>query len=420
MKIFFLSHRTPFPPDKGDKIRSYHLLSQLAKRHRISLAYWVDDPKDMAHADELDRICRGRVFCLPLNPSGAKARALWSLARGKSISEGHYYSPAFQSAVDIIVKEEQPDLIYVFSSPMARYVEKYHGIPTIVDFVDVDSDKWGQLARFVNAPLSFLYRLEQKRLARFESWVSGWARSSLFVSQAEADLFRQLGGQGAILSLPNGVEVGLRRLPVREGGGQGYREKKWSNGPIKISFVGTMNYYPNVDAVLYFAREIFPLIRCKYEQAVFEIVGRFPPKSVRRLNGVNGVRVLGEVEDVRSVLIQADVSVAPLRIARGVQNKILEAIAIGIPVVATPQAVQGLDIREGDEILTADTPERFALQVTRLLDDAQLRNQITKRAWNRVNQLYRWDVVGAKLEGLIAGLETQAAGPRLRDMPIPH
>ncbi len=420
MKILFLSHRTPFPPDKGDKIRSYHLLSQLARRHTLSLAYWVDDPRDMEHADELNRICRGRLFYLPLSACGAKARALWSLARGNSFSEGHYYSTGFQSAIDALVKEEKPDLIYVFSSPMALYVEKFRGIPTIIDFVDVDSDKWGQLAEFVSAPLSMLYRLEQRRLARFEFRVSAWSRSNLFVSQAEADLFRQLGGQGEIVSLPNGVEMGLRRLPSREEYGQVLKAKRTNrSSPIKISFVGTMNYYPNIDAVLYFAQDIFPLIRHKYNQAIFEIVGRFPPKSVRRLNGLNGVRVLGEVQDVRSLLIHADVSVAPLRIARGVQNKILEAIAIGIPVVATPQAVRGLEVREGDEILIGDSPEQFALQVLRLLDDVHLRNQITKRAWNRVNQLYRWDVVGAKLDGLIAGMETDtAARPRLRDMPI--
>ena len=402
MKILFLAHRTPYPPDKGDKIRSFHLLSQLAKRHAVSLAYWVDDPKDLNHTTVLSRSCRGKVVPVPLDPLQAKGRALWSLANGYSFSEGYYYSARFQRVVDTLVNDERPDVIYVFSSSMARYIEGIQKTPTIVDFVDVDSDKWQQLSQFARFPLSRIYRLEQARLAKFEIAISRWARYSLFVSEVEADLFRGIGGEGNIVAVPNGVESDFRRLPVREELKlDNRRTVQKSSRSIHILFVGTMNYFPNCDAVLYFAREIFPHIRSILPQVVFDIVGRLPPRSVRRLGSTDGIRVHGEVEEIQSFLAQADVSIAPMRIARGVPNKILEAMAVGVPVVATTEAVKGICVRDGEDVLLGDSPENFAAQVIRLFCDSHLRTQITKRARQKVQELYNWKKIGSQLDDLI-------------------
>jgi sugar transferase (PEP-CTERM/EpsH1 system associated) len=402
MKILFLAHRTPYPPDKGDKIRSFHLLSQLAKRHTVSLAYWVDDPKDLNRTTVLSRICRGKVVPVPLNPLQAKGRALWSLVNGYSFSEGYYYASRFQRVVDTLIHDERPDVIYVFSSAMARYVEGIQKTPTIVDFVDVDSDKWQQLSQFARFPLSRIYRLEQARLAKFEIAISRWARYSLFVSEVEADLFRGMGGKGNIVAVPNGVESDFRRLPVREELKPDKRRTvQKSSRSIHILFVGTMNYFPNCDAVLYFAREIFPHIRTILPQVVFDIVGRLPPRSVRRLGSTDGIRVHGEVEEIQPFLAQADVSIAPMRIARGVPNKILEAMAVGVPVVATTEAVKGISVRDGEDVLLGDSPENFAAQVIRLFSDSHLRTQITKRARQRVQEVYNWKKIGNQLDDLI-------------------
>lgn len=151
----------------------------------------------------------------------------------------------------------------------------------------------------------------------------------------------------------------------------------------------------------YFAHEIFPLIRQEFPEAKFEIVGRYPTRAVRRLSRLKGVRVIGEVAEVRSSLIQADVSVAPMRIARGVQNKVLEAIALGVPVVATPLAIEGIEVSNEEEVLIATSPDEFARQVVRLLRDAELRRSLTRRAWNKMNQSYNWEVSGSKLEELL-------------------
>ena len=403
MKILFLAHRTPFPPNKGEKIRAYHILAQLAKRHSVSVIYWMDSPEDIDHVNVLRKLCRGAVVPIRLYSPGAMLRAMKSLFRGRSFSQGYFCSPKFQSSVDQLVRDGEYNLVYAFSSVMAQSIMGIHDIPTIVDFVDVDSDKWGQLARFKSFPLSSLYRLEQARLSRYEVTVSRWARRSLFVSQAEADLFKELGGSGSIAVLPNGVDLDLRRLPQREG------HSRVMHGPssaenlpsAKLLFVGTMNYYPNTDAVLYFVREILPLIQKQYPQAKFEIVGRFPPNSVRKLDGVGGVRVLGEVADVRSYLVQADVSVAPIRIARGVQNKVLEAMSVGVPVVSTSEAVKGIQVTRGEEILIGDSPQEFAAQVARVLSDDALYERIACKARSRVAESYSWKSAGAQLNEII-------------------
>jgi len=403
MRILFLSHRTPYPPNKGEKIRAFNLLSHLAKSHDVTLLYWVDDPQDLNHTSFLRSLCRGRVIPVPLNRSLAMARALRSLLKGGSFTEGFYRARPFQRELDNVIYGASFDAIYVYSSALATYAEKIDAKIKIVDFVDVDSIKWRQLAESSRFPLSLLYRLEHSRLAKFEIAVSKWATRSLFVSHAEAELFKKTGGRGSVDFISNGTDLELRRLPLEQipyhlGGA----DRGTAAAGEKMIFVGTMDYSPNIDAVRHYAQEIFPVIRQKYSRSVFEIVGRRPPKSVRRLTQIDGVRVVGEVDDVRAHLVRADVSVAPMRIARGVQNKVLEAMAVGVPVVATPAAIEGIDVRNGEEVLIGATPEEFANQVIRVLSDTELRKSLTKKAWNKMNQCYNWELVGAKLDRLLA------------------
>jgi glycosyltransferase involved in cell wall biosynthesis len=172
--------------------------------------------------------------------------------------------------------------------------------------------------------------------------------------------------------------------------------------PAKLVFVGTMNYFPNCDGVLYFIEEIWPIIQKEYPQVTLDIIGRYPPRALSKLDGKNGVRIVGEVEDVRPYLVQADISVAPLRVARGIQNKVLEAMAMGIPVVATANALEGIEVHRDEEVLVGDSPEAFAAHVIRLLRDSELRNRISKKARARVAQSYSWKSTGAQLEKVIA------------------
>jgi sugar transferase (PEP-CTERM/EpsH1 system associated) len=402
MRILFLAHRTPYPPNKGEKIRAFHLLSHLAKSHEVTLLYWVDDPEDLNHTPFLRSLCRGRVIPIRLNRSLAMLRALLSWLTGRSLTEGFYGSKLFEKELNQVLTSQTFDAVFVFSSAVARYAKNLDCVTKIVDFVDVDSDKWGQLARVSSFPRSFLLRVEQRRLSKFEISISEWASVSLFVSMAEAELFKKIGGKGRIEFLSNGTDLEVRRLPLEHipfhaGGANRVRRP---NAPTVV-FVGTMDYYPNIDAVRFFVDEIFPLVRQKFSRASFEIIGRRPSKSVQRLNKIDGVRVVGEVSDVRSRLVCADLSVAPMRIARGVQNKVLEAMAVGVPVVATPLAIEGIDVRDGEDVLVGSSREEFAAQVTRVLTDSELRRTLTKKAWNKMNQSYNWGSIGAKLEQLL-------------------
>lgn len=402
MRILFLAHRTPYPPNKGEKIRAFHLLSHLAKSHEVTLLYWVDDPDDLNHTPLLRSLCRGRVIPIRLNRSLAMLRASLSWLTGRSLTEGFYGSKLFEKELNNVLSGQTFDAVFVFSSAVALYAKNLDCVTKIVDFVDVDSDKWGQLARVSSFPRSFLFRVEQQRLSKFEISISKWSSVSLFVSRAEAELFKQIGGKGRIEFLSNGTDLELRRLPLEHipfhvGGANRVRQL---NAPTLV-FVGTMDYYPNIDAVRFFVEEIFPLIRQKFSQASFEIIGRRPTKSVQRLNKIDGIRVVGEVSDVRSHIVRADLSVAPMRIARGVQNKVLEAMAVGVPVVATPLAIEGIEVRDGEDVLVGSSREEFAAQVTRLLTDSELRRALTKKAWNKMNQFYNWHCIGAKLEKLL-------------------
>jgi sugar transferase (PEP-CTERM/EpsH1 system associated) len=419
MKILFLAHRTPYPPNKGEKIRAYHFLSNLAKSHAVTLVYWVDDPQDLKHTPLLRSLCRGRVIPVRLNRTLAMLRAVRSLLNGRSFTEGFYGSRLFQHAIDDALRHGPFDAVYVFSSAVAPYAANIEAKAKIVDFVDVDSDKWGQLAEASAFPLSALYRIEKRRLACLEIAISKWASRSLFVSMAEAQLFRKIGGQGCIEFLSNGTDLELRRLPLEQipfhaAGSVGTSQR---NG-AKLIFVGTMDYYPNIDAVRYFAEEIFPLIRQKYSEVTFEIVGRRPSKVVRRLSRIDGIEVVGEVADVRSYLVRADVSVAPMRIARGVQNKVLEAMALGVPVVATPAAIEGIEVCNGEEVFIATSAEQFAQRVLQLLSNADLRKTMTKKAWNKMNQFYNWDLVGSNLEKLLKNEPVQNDIPAKDDVSV--
>ncbi|MBM4298229.1 MAG: sugar transferase, partial [Deltaproteobacteria bacterium] len=260
MRILFLAHRTPYPPNKGEKIRAFNLLSHLAKNHDVTLLYWVDDPQDLAHTPFLRSLCRGRVIPVRLHRTLAMARALRSLFQGRSFTEGFYYARLFQGELDNVLSGAPFDAVFVYSSAMAAYAKAVTTRNKIVDFVDVDSVKWRQLAASAPFPLSFLYNLEHGRLAKFEISVSRWATRSLFVSQPEAELFRKNGGQGPIDFLSNGTDLELRRLPLDQiPYHTGFSSGSAPEGE-RLIFVGTMDYPPNIDAVCHFVRETFPLI----------------------------------------------------------------------------------------------------------------------------------------------------------------
>jgi sugar transferase (PEP-CTERM/EpsH1 system associated) len=326
--ILFLAHRVPYPPDRGDKIRSYQVLRYLAARARVHLLAFADDPADyQAHP----RLRELTASCTVIPRRKGRARAtLEALASGRPVSLTAFDHPAMHAA---LAAAPRTDTTYGFSGQMAQYLPADR--PAIMDFVDVDSAKFVQLANTAAPSLRPLYRREAKLLGRFEREVAERVDASLFVTTAEAELFRTAGGNGRIEVVENGIDARhydplAGFAPVAEA------------GPL-IVFTGQMDYRPNVDAVSWFATAVLPGIRARFPAARFAVVGRAPAPAVQALGKLPGVIVTGGVPDVRPWLAAAAVCVAPLRLARGVQNKVLEAMAMARPVIASRAAAEGID-----------------------------------------------------------------------------
>jgi polysaccharide biosynthesis protein PslH len=405
--LLYLAHRLPYPPDKGDRIRSYHLLKSLSDRVDVHLACFADEPVRPSDLDELRRLCR-QVEVIPLGDRSRQIRAFCSLVSGRTATEGAFGSPSMRALLRRWSREIEFHSAIASSSGMVPYLRQKETIPipTVVDLVDVDSQKWLDYAAS-GGPKSWLYRLEGRRLGKLERSIPSWARAVTLVSEAEAALFRRSGGTGPVHSVTNGVDLEAFH-PEFPGDGD-------DRGCV---FVGALDYRPNVDAVDWFCREAWPEILASRSDARFALVGRKPSSAIRRLAGLPGVDLVGQVPDIRPHLASASVAVIPLRIARGVQNKVLEALAMGKAVVASPEAIEGIQAEPGVHLLAASTPSEWVVTVTRLLDDPDLRRRLGLAGRAFVEEFHDWECCLAPFAGLL-GLDHRDSGRSGSAIPIP-
>ena len=400
--ILFLAHRLPFPPDKGDKIRSYHLLRHLARTHRVHVGCFIDDPDDLRHLPALRELAGGEVYAPQLSPRWSRVRSLSGVLTGRSCTEVFYAHHGMATWVQRVLWSRSISRAVVFSAAMAQFLARARGVRRVLDLVDVDSEKWRAYASARRGPAAAFYRRESDRLLAFERRMAARFESTVLVSAPEAALFRQRAPEvaGRVGVLGNGVDTAF--FDPAAGGADPYAGR----GQQVIVFTGAMDYWPNAQAVSWFAEAVLPLIRMEIPEALFYVVGRNPGRGVRHLSNCPGVTVTGTVPDVRAYLQHAAVAVAPLKLARGVQNKVLEAMAMARPVVASPQALEGLSVRVPDEALAADDAAAFAEQVV-----AGLRGQLPElgaAARRAVLREYSWD---ACLRGLDDLLGLQSAVP---------
>jgi sugar transferase (PEP-CTERM/EpsH1 system associated) len=398
-ETLFLAHRIPFPPDRGDKIRTFHELRHLAGLGRVNLACFADDEADSAHLAGLREAigpALGETFVEVRRTSRIAAGAR-ALVEGRPVSLALFDSPALRGFVERLLASGRIGTVFAFSGQMAQFVPDGARARFVMDFGDVDSAKFEAYGAGGGA-MGPVHRREGRKLAAFERAVAERADVSLFVSDAEADLFRRRSGleSADIRSLQNGVDLDYfdpgARFPKLD-----------ERGPL-IVFTGQMDYAPNIDAVRWFAGEVMP----RLPEARFAIVGRKPPAAVRRLAGSRTI-VTGAVPDVRSWLAAADVVAAPLRIARGIQNKVLEAMAMARPVVASPAAFEGIEAEPGLHLLVADSAEAQAEAIKGLLDDRRRAQAMGQAARRRIEQAYRWETRLAPLGGIIGIAPRQAA-----------
>lgn len=395
-EVLFLAHRIPFPPDRGDKIRSCHVLRHIAALAPVHVACFADDEGDMGH--EPDLAAAAKSHCLVRRSRSLKVAGVEALATGKPVSLTAFADKALSAYVARVLAERPIGAIYVFSGQMAQYIPADFAGRAVMDFVDVDSAKFEAYAAQARFPVSQMYAREARLLSRFESDVARRVHASLLVTNEEAALFRERltpGAEPQVIALGNGIDTeffdpeGMPAAPEMAG-----------EGP-HLTFTGQMDYPPNVAAVEMFARQVMPQIRSVFPQARFNVVGRAPTLAVRSLEGVNGTHVTGAVIDVRPWIAGADLIVAPLTIARGVQNKVLEAMAMARPVLATPEAATGIPARDGHEIVVAAGADALAKQALSLLHDKVRAATIGQSARAFVLEKCGWAGVLAPLAGLL-------------------
>ena len=393
--LLYLAHRIPYPPNKGDKVRSFNEVKYLAQRYRVHLGAFIDDSADWEHVEALKQYC-GETHFVSLNSKLARLKSARGLLTGEALTLPYYRDAGLDAWVKHMLASHSIRHVVIYSSPMAQYVRGISGVRRIADFVDVDSDKWRQYAPTKSWPLSWVYAREAEKLLAFERSVAAEFDATLLVAPHEAQLLRDIAPESAarIHHANNGVDADFFSPAHRF-------ETPYTGNELPIVFTGAMDYWPNIDAVEWFADEIFPSVRAQHPQAHFYVVGARPSPRLQRLNAMDCVTVTGGVPDVRPYIAHAQLAVAPLRIARGIQNKVLEAMAMAKAIVVSPHAAAGIAADVEKEFVVAADAQAFAVQVNRLLT-ADLRHAIGEVGRARVLADYSWEANLSKFDTLLS------------------
>ncbi|MFN7725225.1 MAG: TIGR03087 family PEP-CTERM/XrtA system glycosyltransferase [Rubrivivax sp.] len=400
-RLLYLVHRLPYPPNKGDKVRSFHLLKHLAAQHEVHVGTFVDDPDDAQHLPALRAQCAG-LMAVPLHPRRAKLLSLQGLLTGQALSLHYYDDARLHQWVAQTLAQARFDAIVVFSSTMAQYAQRHPAVPMLIDFVDVDSAKWSDYAPQHRWPLSWLYAREGRKLLEYERAMALAARHSFFATDKEAALFHRLAPES--MARVQGMNNGVNAEFFSPNAGL---PQPFETTETPLVFTGAMDYWPNIDAVQWFVAEVLPRVRQRWPGARLHIVGRSPAPAVRALAS-DAVVVTGTVPDVRPYLQHAAAVVAPLRLARGVQNKILEAMAMAKPVVAASTCVEALEVVPDQELLSATEPEDYLRQITAVLSSAERAEQVGVAARRRVLASYAWSAHLRHIDPHIPGVSAAA------------
>jgi sugar transferase (PEP-CTERM/EpsH1 system associated) len=365
----------------------------------VHLGTFIDDPDDEQHLGVLQALCAS-VHASRLHPRRARVGSLAGLWRQEPLTLAYYRCAALDAWVQGLRRQGRLDGVLVFSSSMAQYAQGL-GVPVWVDFVDVDSAKWTDYASRHPWPLSWLYQREGRELLGYERSVAALAEQSFFATEKEAGLFRSLAPEcaGLVSAVCNGVDFDYFSADAA-------RPSPFAADELPLVFTGAMDYWPNIDAVSWFVAEMLPALRQRWPRLRFHIVGRSPAPAVRALAG-EAVNVTGTVDDVRPWLQHAAAVVAPLRLARGIQNKVLEAMAMGRPVVAASTCAEAIDATPGRHLLVAETAQEYVHALDRLFSHPAQGGQIGQAGRLQVELAYGWD---AQLQALDRHLETRLAG----------
>jgi sugar transferase (PEP-CTERM/EpsH1 system associated) len=401
MKVLFVCHRVPYPPKRGGKIRPFNIIRHLTESgHEVTVASLARSEEERDGAKDLERYC-AKVLVEVVPNGAAWARMIARLATGEPSSFGYFHSPRLARRIRAEASAARPELIFAHCSSVAPYVSRLAAPLKVLDFGDMDSQKWREYARSRALPLCLGYALEAVKLERAERTLAGRFDLCTCTTAAELASLKSLGVRTSSDWFPNGVDCEF------------FQPTQAPYDRELIAFVGRMDYYPNQQAVFGFCRDVLPGLRARRPELHLQIIGADPPRSVRALERLAGVSVTGSVADVRPYVTRAALTVAPLEIARGTQNKILESLAMGVPVVCSEQAAGGVDVVPGTHLLTARTSEEYADAVLSLLESPERRRSLAEAGRARVLVNHSWTGSMRRLDELLA----RARGARERAMP---
>ena len=389
MKILYVCHRFPFPHKRGGKIRPFNMIQHLSQAHEVTVASLVRSAQEALEGQGIAPYCHRFEMARVRDPL-QMLRMVGRLPTTTPSSFGYFHSPALASAVKRLVAQQRFDLIFVHCSSVARYVEQVSGIPKILDFGDMDSQKWLEYGQCKPWPVKLGYRLEGVKLVAEEKRLAGRFDLCTTTTRAEWETLEGFGTGAATDWFPNGVDSTY------------FAPDGSPHDPDTLCFVGRMDYFPNQDCMFDFCNGAFPLIRAQRPGAKLLIVGADPTPAVRALGSLPGVSVTGSVADVRSYLRRSVAMIAPLRIARGTQNKILEAMAAGVPVITSSVAAGGVDARAGEHFVVADGPAAVAAAALRIMSDATERERLAQAGRARMLSHHAWPSSMQRLDGIIA------------------
>lgn len=400
-RILFLVHRIPYPPNKGDKIRYWNFFSRLAanEQHSVHLGFFVDDQEDMQHIAHLSKIAKSTCYEF-MSPLKQKVNSLLGLLTGRSLTESAYPSAKMKRYVKGLIEGDEIDLIYIASAAPFSWLPGNLGNASLVsDLADVDSQKWHAYAQNARWPLSWLYDREAKTLLKFEQKIAVKSERTVFVTEDEAGLFRELCDNtetsATVIGIKNGVNTGVFDPALYE-----QAVLQTSDAP-KLIFCGAMNYQPNVEAVIWFADNVFPSLKEEFKNVEFIIAGRPVANAVAKLSAIEGVTVTGAVPDMAEEISKAHIVVAPLHTARGIQNKVLEGMAMAKPVIATDMANEGINAANGVEVLIANTPEQYMATINDIMASADGGRAIGDAARRFVEENFSWETSQRELDAVL-------------------
>lgn len=413
MKILLLSHRTPYPPHKGNQIRPFNVITSLTARgHEVHVLAFAENEREMSQQAKLSEFCASAQL-IPFNKLTGKIRAALTILGRRSLSLGYFDSREMHRAVAQTISQQGIEAFVVYSSTMCQFVPAEFASRTVVDMADVDSEKWQDYAREASFPMSFVYATEGRRLRKYEyEIIRTFAHTSLHTMReiAVLDELDEFTRRTRLHPITNGVNLEKfhpEAFPAFAPEALPENERQFLTDPEapRIVFTGAMDYFPNAEAVCYFADEIFPQIQQRIANVQFLIVGSDPHPSVVKLTERPGITVTGFVNDVRPYLTAATVCVIPLRIARGVQNKALEAMATGRVVVATPDVITGVQATPGEHLLEARDTQEFLTQTLKVLEDSAFREALEKRARRFVEEEYSWEPLMDRFAQLVESVQ---------------